>query len=42
MVVAFDDAKRSALLSLRQTEILMKLQSVTLDPELENLKPKGW
>jgi len=41
-VAAFDDAKRSALLSLRQTEILMKLQSVTLDPGLEKLKPKGW
>jgi len=42
MVVAFDDEKKSALLSLRQTEILEKLQSVTLDPGLEKLKPKGW
>ena len=41
-MVAFDDAKRVAHLSLRQTEILMKLQSVTLDPALEKVKPKGW
>ena len=42
MVVAFDDDKKAALLSLRQTEILRKLQSVTLDPGLEKFKPKGW
>ena len=42
MVVSFDDAQKRALLSLRQTEILMKLQSVTLDPELEKYKPTEW
>ena len=42
MVVSFDDEKKRALLSLRQTEILMKLQSVTLDPGLEKYKPKKW
>lgn len=42
MVVSFDDENKRALLSLRQTEILMKLQSVTLDPELEKYKPKKW
>jgi glutamate--cysteine ligase catalytic subunit len=42
MVVSFDDKKKAAYLSLRQTEILMKLQSVTLDPELEKHKPEGW
>ena len=42
MVVAFDDEKKTALLSLRQTEILRRLQSVTLDPKLEQYKPKGW
>ncbi|RXK35782.1 glutamate-cysteine ligase catalytic subunit [Tremella mesenterica] len=40
MVVSFDDDNKSALLSLRQTEILEKLQSVTLDPALEKHKPK--
>jgi len=29
-------------LSLRQSEILEKLQSVVLDPELEKQKPPGW
>lgn len=42
MVVSFDDEKKKALLSLRQTEILTKLQSVTLDPALEAYKPKTW
>ena len=42
MVVSFDDPHHAAYLSLRQTEILMKLQSVTLDPELEKHKPEGW
>jgi glutamate--cysteine ligase catalytic subunit len=42
MVVAFDDEKKAAYLSLRQTEILQKLQSVTLDPALEKIKPAGW
>jgi glutamate--cysteine ligase catalytic subunit len=42
MVVSFDDENKKALLSLRQTEILMKLQSVTLDPELEKRKPANW
>lgn len=42
MVVSFDDEAKRALLSLRQTEILMKLQSVTLDPGLEKFKPKKW
>jgi glutamate--cysteine ligase catalytic subunit len=42
MVVSFDDEQKKALLSLRQTEILMKLQSVTLDPELEKHKPAKW
>jgi len=42
MVVSFDDENKRALLSLRQTEILMKLQSVTLDPELEKRKPANW
>lgn len=42
MVVSFDDEQKRALLSLRQTEILMKLQSVTLDPELEKHKPEKW
>ena len=41
MIVSYDDEHRAALLSLRQTEILKKLQSVTLDPRLEELKPKG-
>ncbi|ORX37103.1 glutamate-cysteine ligase-domain-containing protein [Kockovaella imperatae] len=40
MIVSYDDDNRTALLSLRQTEILKKLQSVTLDPKLEQLKPK--
>ncbi|KAK1925719.1 glutamate-cysteine ligase-domain-containing protein [Papiliotrema laurentii] len=40
MVVACDDEAKKALLSLRQTEILQKLQSVTLDPKLERYKPK--
>ena len=42
MVVSFDDENKRALLSLRQTEILMKLQSVTLDPALEKRKPANW
>jgi glutamate--cysteine ligase catalytic subunit len=42
MVATMDDAGKTAKLSLRQTEILMKLQSVTLDPALEKLKPAGW
>ena len=42
MIVSFDDPHKAALLSLRQTEILQKLQSVTLDPKLELYKPKEW
>ena len=42
MVVSFDDKDKKALLSLRQSEILQKLQSVTLDPALEKYKPKKW
>lgn len=40
MVVACDDEAKTAMLSLRQTEILQKLQSATLDPKLEKYKPK--
>ncbi|WVN90808.1 uncharacterized protein L203_106051 [Cryptococcus depauperatus CBS 7841] len=39
MVVSFDDEHKTVKLSLRQTEILRKLESVTLDPELEKYKP---
>ncbi|ORY31829.1 glutamate-cysteine ligase-domain-containing protein [Naematelia encephala] len=39
MVLSFDDEHKAALLSLRQSEILEKLQSVTLDPALEKFKP---
>ncbi|WWD18775.1 hypothetical protein CI109_103230 [Kwoniella shandongensis] len=39
MVSSFDDENKRAKLSLRQTEILEKLQSVTLDPALEKFKP---
>jgi len=42
MVVACDDANKKALLSLRQTEILQKLQGATLDPKLEKYKPAEW
>ena len=42
MVVSFDDETKKAVLSLRQTEILTKLQSVTLDPHLEAHKPAQW
>lgn len=42
MVVSFDDAHKKALLSLRQSEILQRLQAATLDPALEKLKPKQW
>jgi glutamate--cysteine ligase catalytic subunit len=42
MVVSFNDTEKTALLSLRQTEILQKLQGVTLDPALEKHKPKDW
>ena len=42
MVVACDDEKKKAMLSLRQTEILQKLQSATLDPKLEKHKPAEW
>jgi hypothetical protein len=42
MVVSFDDEKKRALLSLRQTEILKKLQRVTMDPALQDLKPRQW
>ena len=42
MVVACDDEMKTALLSLRQSEILQKLQSVTLDPKLEKYKPTEW
>ncbi|KAL7420624.1 glutamate--cysteine ligase [Cryptotrichosporon argae] len=41
MVVTFDDATKAARLSLRQTEILKKLQTATLDPKLEAFKPEG-
>ncbi|KAK8858883.1 hypothetical protein IAR55_003114 [Kwoniella newhampshirensis] len=39
MVASFNDENKQARLSLRQTEILEKLQSVTLDPSLEKFKP---
>ncbi|OXM75866.1 glutamate-cysteine ligase catalytic subunit [Cryptococcus neoformans Bt63] len=39
MVASFDDEQKTARLSLRQTEILSKLKSVTLDPALEKFKP---
>ncbi|XAO27737.1 hypothetical protein I312_106598 [Cryptococcus bacillisporus CA1280] len=39
MVASFDDEQKMARLSLRQTEILKKLKSVTLDPALEKFKP---
>lgn len=42
IVVNSDKENKTAHLSLRQTEILQKLQSVTLDPKLEKYKPKGW
>ena len=42
MVVACDDEAKKAMLSLRQSEILQKLQSVTLDHKLEKYKPKEW
>jgi glutamate--cysteine ligase catalytic subunit len=42
MVVSFDNESKKAVLSLRQTEILTKLQAVTLDPHLEAYKPKQW
>lgn len=42
MVVSFDNESKKAVLSLRQTEILTKLQAVTLDPHLEEHKPKQW
>jgi hypothetical protein len=42
MVVACDDENKRAVLSLRQTEILQKLQGVTLDPKLEKYKPADW
>ncbi|TYJ53383.1 hypothetical protein B9479_005983 [Cryptococcus floricola] len=41
MVASFDDEHKAARLSLRQTEILEKLKSVTLDPALEKFKPKN-
>lgn len=42
MVASFDDEQKMARLSLRQTEILKKLKSVTLDPALEKFKPSEW
>lgn len=42
MVLSMDDAHKTALLSLRQSEILEELQSATLDPKLELKKPAGW
>lgn len=42
MVASFDDEQKTARLSLRQTEILNKLKSVTLDPALEKFKPSEW
>ncbi|WWC96482.1 hypothetical protein V866_003350 [Kwoniella sp. B9012] len=39
MVASFHDDEKKVLLSLRQTEILTKLQSVTLDPALDKYKP---
>ncbi|WWC71056.1 uncharacterized protein I206_105009 [Kwoniella pini CBS 10737] len=41
MVASFHDEEKKVLLSLRQTEILTKLQSVTLDPALDKYKPEG-
>lgn len=41
LVVSVDDPDNKVFLSLRQSEILERLQSVTLDPELEKLKPPG-
>ncbi|WVQ84399.1 hypothetical protein IAT38_006551 [Cryptococcus sp. DSM 104549] len=41
MVASFDDENKVARLSLRQTEILEKLQAVTLDPALDKYKPAG-
>ncbi|WRT68069.1 uncharacterized protein IL334_005044 [Kwoniella shivajii] len=41
MVASFHDNEKKAVLSLRQTEILTKLQSVTLDPALAKYKPEG-
>ncbi|WWC88384.1 uncharacterized protein L201_003295 [Kwoniella dendrophila CBS 6074] len=41
MVASFHDEEKKVLLSLRQTEILTKLQSVTLDPALDKYKPAG-
>nr|XP_018262051.1 glutamate-cysteine ligase catalytic subunit [Kwoniella dejecticola CBS 10117]OBR84209.1 glutamate-cysteine ligase catalytic subunit [Kwoniella dejecticola CBS 10117] len=41
MVASFHDDEKRVLLSLRQTEILTKLQSVTLDPALDKYKPEG-
>ncbi|WVR06617.1 hypothetical protein IAU60_003649 [Kwoniella sp. DSM 27419] len=41
MVAAFHDEEKNVKLSLRQSEILAKLQGVTLDPALEKYKPEG-
>jgi hypothetical protein len=42
LVASVAEDEHAVRLSLRQSEILDKLQSVVLDPELEKLKPAGW
>jgi glutamate--cysteine ligase catalytic subunit len=42
LVASVAEDEHAVRLSLRQSEILEKLQSVTLDPELEKQKPPGW
>ncbi len=37
-----DQGEHKAYLSLRQSEILEKLQHATVDPELEKVKPESW
>ncbi|OCF35018.1 glutamate-cysteine ligase catalytic subunit [Kwoniella heveanensis BCC8398] len=41
LVAAFHDDDKTVKLSLRQSEILEKLQSVTLDPALDKYRPPG-
>lgn len=37
-----DPPDHKAFLSLRQSEILEKLQNATVDPELEKVMPPSW